>query len=184
MIDEKAMTLAVDFRGQSSLVGWLASEKLHGVRAYWDGSQLWSRAGLEIDAPKWFTCDLPDCFLDGEIHAGRGVGHGNANTAYKVAMTAVVQGGKWWDVVGMDNHPIRFTPFDAPGIVGEWLERISFIPEDFRIAFSIIRDPRHLVEYMLALRAVNAEGAMFRNPDEIGYHAGRTGGLIRWKFQE
>ena len=26
--------------------GWLMSEKLDGVRCYWDGMKLWSRGGL------------------------------------------------------------------------------------------------------------------------------------------
>ncbi len=187
MINETQMTLATDFRGQSSLVGWIASEKLNGCRAYWDGKQFWSREGNWVAAPHWLTRDLPDCHLDGEIHAGRGVGHGNNNAGYKVAMTAVVQGGKWWDEIGPDGLPIRFTAFDAPTIDGDWAFRhlaASIVQELDVVKSAVIRDPRHLVEYMLTLRSVNAEGAMFRNPDEIGYHAGRTGSLLRWKFQE
>ena len=163
------------------MVGFYASEKLNGCRAYWDGERFWTREGRAIDAPAWFTKDLPKIHLDGEIHAGRGAGRGNDNTGYKVAMTAVVQGGDWWDKTDM-GEKIRFTTFDVPELSGSWLSRMLRgvgVPD---LRWEQIQDPKHLVEYMMELRRVGAEGAMFRNPDEIGYHAGRTGSLLRWKF--
>jgi DNA ligase-1 len=190
MTSEKDMTLAVDFTGQSSLIGWFASEKLNGVRAYWDGSSFWSRAGKRIEAPDWLTKDLPKIHLDGEIHAGRGTGTCNNNTGYICAMTAVVQGGKWWNKIGNDGMAIRFTAFDgkfycAPPDSASWNWRVGCIRRlgiEIDIPFEKIRDSKHLAEYMIDLHAKGAEGAMFRNPDEIGYHAGRTGALLRWKF--
>jgi len=182
MINEKQMTLAVDWVGQSSLIGWWASEKLNGCRAVWDGKDLWTREGRRIKAPKWFTKDFPNFMLDGEICAGRGHGVGNNNSAYKVAMTAVVHGGKWFGSHWTDKG-IHFTPFDAPNAAGTWIERYATIPKHLsHVPAFRIENPRHLVEYMMTLRRLGAEGAMFRNPDEIGYHAGRTGSLLRWKF--
>ncbi len=48
------------------------SEKYDGVRAYWDGKQLVTRAGNTIHAPEWFTLGWPTEPLDGELWAGRG----------------------------------------------------------------------------------------------------------------
>ena len=45
--------------------GWLASEKLDGVRAYWDGR----RQGKKLNAPQCFTKNLPNFALDGELYA-------------------------------------------------------------------------------------------------------------------
>jgi ATP-dependent DNA ligase len=39
--------------------GWWMSEKLDGVRAYWDGKQLLSRLGNPLAAPDWFTQRFP-----------------------------------------------------------------------------------------------------------------------------
>lgn len=51
---------------------WI-SEKLDGVRAFWDGRQLWSRRGKVWNAPAWFLAQLPpDLPLDGELWIGRG----------------------------------------------------------------------------------------------------------------
>ena len=48
--------------------GWLISEKLDGVRAYWDGRTLWSRYGNPLKPPRWVLSKLPiDIALDGEL---------------------------------------------------------------------------------------------------------------------
>ena len=39
-----------EFKDQN-VSGWLASEKLDGVRAYWDGENLLSRQGKKLNAP-------------------------------------------------------------------------------------------------------------------------------------
>lgn len=50
----------------------LVSEKLDGVRAYWDGQVLRTRSGHVIAAPDWFTQALPaHQALDGELWMGR-----------------------------------------------------------------------------------------------------------------
>src|SRR5579863_836721 len=51
--------------------GWWLSEKLDGVRAYWDGRQFVSRQGNLFHAPDWFVAGLPDEALDGELWLGR-----------------------------------------------------------------------------------------------------------------
>src|SRR5262249_53879808 len=80
--------------------GWYLSEKLDGMRAYWDGgitrgmscyevpfanvekdgryvtppkaTGLWTRYGKPIQAPLWFLDELPKFPLDGELTMGRG----------------------------------------------------------------------------------------------------------------
>src|SRR3954451_19278635 len=51
--------------------GWLMSEKLDGVRAFWDGKQFWSRLGNLFHAPDWFLAGLPAEPLDGELWIDR-----------------------------------------------------------------------------------------------------------------
>lgn len=45
---------------------WI-SEKLDGVRAYWNGKNLISRQGNIFNAPQWFSNGFPDIPLDGEL---------------------------------------------------------------------------------------------------------------------
>jgi hypothetical protein len=53
--------------------GWHVSEKMDGVRGIFHGTRLLSRNGHDFKPPAWFTAGLPDCRLDGEIFAGRGM---------------------------------------------------------------------------------------------------------------
>ena len=49
---------------------WI-SEKLDGVRAYWDGKNLISRQGNIFNCPAWFSQAFPDTPLDGELWIDR-----------------------------------------------------------------------------------------------------------------
>lgn len=50
---------------------YFLSEKLDGVRAYWDGRYLRSRGGNTFSAPQWFLDSLPNTPMDGELWGGR-----------------------------------------------------------------------------------------------------------------
>ncbi len=81
---------------------WI-SEKLDGVRAYWDGKQLVSRQGNRYPAPAWFTAPLPDSPLYGELWLGRG----------KFAqLSGLVRRQSPAD---SDWQDIRYMVFDLPG---------------------------------------------------------------------
>ncbi len=52
--------LAKKYEGDSmDPAGWWMSEKLDGVRAYFDGKNFYSRQGNRFCAPAWFSADLP-----------------------------------------------------------------------------------------------------------------------------
>ncbi len=51
--------------------GWLMSEKLDGIRAYWNGAQLLTRKGKKIHIPKYFSKNFPPFALDGELWTKR-----------------------------------------------------------------------------------------------------------------
>lgn len=51
---------------------YLLSEKLDGVRGYWDGKELLTRSGHPLDAPEFFTKNFPPFALDGELWTKRG----------------------------------------------------------------------------------------------------------------
>jgi len=52
--------------------GWLISEKLDGVRCFWNGTTMYSRNKNEFYPPEWFTDQLPkDLALDGELWTKR-----------------------------------------------------------------------------------------------------------------
>jgi len=64
--------LATKFHDDIVIEHYWVSEKLDGVRGYWNGKQLISRQGNVFPAPAWFTADFPDQALDGELWIARG----------------------------------------------------------------------------------------------------------------
>lgn len=90
------LMLSKTSKGTEDIAGWYLSEKLDGMRCFWDGgvsrdvpidevpwsnlgkgtsataTGLWSRYANPIYAPDWFLNSLPACPLDGELYAGRG----------------------------------------------------------------------------------------------------------------
>ncbi|RJG04647.1 DNA ligase [Noviherbaspirillum cavernae] len=65
------LLLAQTYSDKHDLAHYLVSEKLDGVRAYWDGRNLRFRSGRLIHAPAWFTAQFPAHALDGELWMGR-----------------------------------------------------------------------------------------------------------------
>ncbi len=65
------LLLAQSYSENHDLAHYLVSEKLDGVRAYWDGKNLKFRSGKPIHAPAWFTAQFPAHALDGELWMAR-----------------------------------------------------------------------------------------------------------------
>ena len=91
--------------------GFLVSEKLDGVRAQWDGRRLRFRSGREITPPAWFTAELPDVALDGELWMGRGRFDAVSATVRRASADATA-----W-------RSVRWMLFDLPGAPGGFAER-------------------------------------------------------------
>jgi DNA ligase-1 len=68
-----ALLLARVAGPQVAVERYLVSEKLDGVRAFWDGERLRFRSGAPLAAPDWFVHALPaQQALDGELWLARG----------------------------------------------------------------------------------------------------------------
>ena len=70
--DSIPLLLAETDHGQADVSLYLISEKLDGVRAFWDGQVLRTRKGNLINTPAWFVSGFPAHPLDGELWIGRG----------------------------------------------------------------------------------------------------------------
>ncbi len=64
--------LANIYRKNIDVQNYLVSEKLDGVRAYWDGEKLISREGNVFNAPRWFLEGFPREHFEGELWISRG----------------------------------------------------------------------------------------------------------------
>src|SRR5262249_19015200 len=110
------LLLAETWDGTADPTGWWLSEKLHGVRAFWDGKQFISRQGNLYHAPEWFSAGLPNVPLDGELWLGR--------KAFQRTVSIVRRQDR-------SDHwkEIRFVVFDAPGLDKAFEQRMEFVKE-------------------------------------------------------
>ena len=91
---------------------WI-SEKLDGVRGRWDGRRLWTRGGLPVQAPAWFTAGWPETAMDGELWLGRG----RFEEASSLVRNPPADDAAW--------RAMRFVVFDLPGHGGRFGERVA-----------------------------------------------------------
>lgn len=161
--------------GTAAVSGWLMSEKLDGVRGYWDGKRLWSKNGSLFQPPEAFLVGLPPFALEGELWGGRG----------NFEMTAAVvkrQGDPAW--LGL-----RLGVFDVPQAPGGFSKRIAsasawFAAHPSAHAFVIpqqpVRDRDALENELKRLERIGGEGLIVRDP-EAPYLAGRSPEILKVK---
>jgi DNA ligase-1 len=100
------------YRPGSEVSDYWVSEKYDGVRGYWTGTQLLTRAGNAIAAPAWFTAGWPSTPMDGELWAGRG----QFNQAVSTVRQEHADDAAW--------RAMRYMVFDLPAHGGSFTERL------------------------------------------------------------
>jgi DNA ligase-1 len=161
--------------------GWLMSEKLDGMRALWDGKHLHTRGGSIIDAPKWFTKNLPPFPVDGELFAGRE----GFQTVVSVARSHGVDKG-WSE--------IKYAMFDAPDKTSPAVDRLEKIrswtrenPSDHAYAIRQIKckDKKQLDKFLEHITELGGEGVMLRAPQSKYEEGKRSRNLLKVRnFQD
>jgi DNA ligase-1 len=107
---EPPLLLAHPWDHLTDLAGWWMSEKLDGVRAYWDGSRFISRLGNEYRAPDWFVDGFPAEPLDGELWLDRQMFQRTVSIVRRHDAS-----DKWKE--------ITYVVFDAPALVAPFEQR-------------------------------------------------------------
>src|SRR5438876_4453476 len=137
------LLLAESWDNATDLSDWWMSEKLDGVRAYWDGKQFLSRQGNLYHAPAWFIDGLPQVPLDGELWIDR----------KKFQRTVSIV--RRQDKSGLWNE-VRFLVFDAPAATGGFEDRLAFLKDALaKGAAKFARQHAH--ERCKSLEALRAE---------------------------
>ncbi|MBU2279742.1 MAG: DNA ligase [Gammaproteobacteria bacterium] len=155
---------------------WI-SEKLDGVRAFWNGQQLMTRGGQIIAAPAWFVADFPNTALDGELWMARN----QFAATFSIVSKHIAVDSEW--------QQMRYFIFELPNAAGTFTERINamqaiiqqqnsrylaVIPQ-FRIA-----DQASLLAKLKKLETQGAEGLMLHHQDAL-YKTGRSSDLLKLK---
>jgi len=175
------MMLAHNYVDQE-IIGWHMSEKLDGIRAYWDGERFYSRTGKNITAPKAFLDRMPrDITLDGELYAGRG----NFNiTSSIVRKTKNIE--KYTDD-WLDN--ITYCVFDTPE-KSEWPfeRRLAYMYEKVGTKYknveivrhTIVKKEKQMYDELERVTKLDGEGLMLRKYESTYEHK-RSKNLLKVK---
>lgn len=131
-----ALMLAKNWQAGLDASVYLVSEKLDGVRAYWDGKVLRFKSGNPIAAPAWFIAALPKTALDGELWMGR---HSFDRLSGIVRRNVPVD-TEWREV--------RYMVFDLPGAAGTFAERSTRL--EALLEISMIDWLRPVAQFRLA----------------------------------
>jgi DNA ligase-1 len=174
------LLLAHAWDNEQDLTGWLMSEKLDGVRAYWTGEGFLSRQGNTFYAPAWFTKGLPKVPLDGELWIGR------KQFQRTVSIVRRQDAGELW-------RQVLYVVFDAPQARGPFEERRSVMAEAARedrcpfvrvLYQAICQGTDDLRKELDRIESLGGEGLMLRQPGSI-YETGRSHTLLKVKrFQD
>ncbi len=170
------LILLTPYQADMDINGWLMSEKLDGVRAYWDGQQLYSRKGNKLAAPDWFISKLPPFELDGELWIKQG--------QFEQVLSIVSRNEPHTGWQGI-NYNIFEVP-NAPGGLAERLNKLrqylnSQPLKHLRIIPQIICINKNQLDAQLKqVELKGGEGLVLRNP-QSQYETGRSLNALKVK---
>lgn len=151
------------------------SEKLDGVRAYWDGQDLRFRSGRPIAAPAWFVSGLPAVPLDGELWLGRGRFEALSGLVRREAADE-----RGW-------RQVRYLAFDLPGQPGRFEQRLqrlqalvaaAGVPHLKVVPQFRVENRAELAATLARVLAAGGEGLMLHRADAY-WQAGRADAILK-----
>ena len=163
------------YRNQD-ISGWVMSEKLDGIRGYWNGKRLVTKKGYAIHAPDYFMRHFPPFALDGELWIRRG--------AFEEVQSIV-----------LDDHPgnswkkVTYNIFEVPGAEGNLTQRLHKVKKWFYehpnrfvkiIPQKRCPDRKALKQYLEEIVQNGGEGVIVKDPS-LRYFSGRSGKILKVK---
>jgi DNA ligase-1 len=173
---ELALQKPKAYRGDEKIANWFMSEKLDGIRGFWDGKKLYTRKGVIINPPPWFVRDYPPFELDGELWSDR--------KSFEFIQSTVMKkkpSGDW--------EKITFNIFEVPNAGGDFPSRLQKAKDWFaghnnttaRIIPQIIcKDKEHLMAFLNKIESQGGEGVIIKDP-KVNYHGGRSPHVLKVK---
>ncbi len=164
------------YDNNKNVVGWVMSEKLDGIRGFWNGEQLISRGGNPINVPSWFTKNYPPFSIDGELWTKRG----DFETISSIVRNK--NSNQRWKKI---THQI----FEVPNQSGGLPDRLAILQQFLDnnpespiriIKQSLITDQQQLPAFLEAVVADKGEGVVVRNPN-TEYQTGRLSSALKVK---
>lgn len=175
-----ALMLARVYEAKVDVSQYWVSEKLDGVRGFWDGDALRTRAGYPISAPDWFTENWPDFAMDGELW----IGPGRFEEVSGIVRSESASEEQW--------RRVRFMVFDLPHHSGTFTERLDHmqttLPQHNIAWLQVIRqfrvaDTETLDKILAEITASGGEGLMLHHQN-ARYQSGRSDSILKYKLYQ
>lgn len=154
------------------------SEKLDGIRGYWNGHTLYSRHGNKIKHPSIFTQDLPNIALDGEIW----LGYGKFET-----LMSIFNSSKKEREYEIEWDDMKYMIFDLPDSKEPLEVRMTELKNlhlksnrHMIVPRQQCQDLQHLNHYMETILSLGGEGVILNQP-KSKYISGRTDTVLKVK---
>ncbi|SMB87122.1 DNA ligase-1 [Pasteurella testudinis DSM 23072] len=169
-----ALMLLEVYQGQA-LDGWMMSEKLDGVRGFWNGKQLISRNGNPFNPPAYFIERFPPFAIDGELFSQRG------EFELISSITRTFEDMGW--------HKLKLHVFDVPNADGDLPQRLQqlrdYLQQNPSTHIEIIqqipiKNKQHAENFLAEIEALGGEGIVVRNP-HIPYQHQRSSQILKFK---
>ncbi len=172
------LQLANHYHSEITLNDYWVSEKLDGVRAYWNGKHFVSKQGHVYRAPEWFLAGLPDFPLDGELWLDRG----RFDLLSGIVRKQQPLDEEW--------RLVTYQVFDLPDAGGDFDARLKLLKDYFQqhdtppwlylVPQFKVKDQADLNLLLKAVVDQNGEGLMLHK-GVSHYHAGRDDDLLKLK---
>ncbi|MFT5702782.1 MAG: DNA ligase-1 [Rickettsiales bacterium] len=168
--------LANIYHSGIDLENYLISEKLDGVRVYFDGQNLISKRGNIYNAPKWFTQNFPKEVFEGELWIGKG----------KFAEASGIVRRK---IPDEEWKRIRLMIFDLPNHQGTFFERYESMknlviksPSKYLqlVDQFKVKDEKELMDLLDDVVKNGGEGLMLHDRNSF-YEAKRNDAIMKLK---
>ncbi len=169
------LLLSKAYHSDIAIEDYWISEKLDGVRAYWDGANLISRQGHTFNAPQWFTAPLPNLALDGELWIKR-------NQFDKVSGLVRRRNSSNWQSIKymIFDLPNSKAPFDSRVKTMVAITQISKAPHFQAIKQFKLKTHQQLMLKLDDIIHLGGEGLMLHKGSSY-YKSGRSNDLLKLK---
>ncbi len=178
LLNLNALTLqkALIYKDQN-ISGWLMSEKLDGIRAYWDGKKLVTRQDKVFHPPASFIKNFPPFELDGELWSKRG----DFENVQSIVLDEISE-TPW--------EQITYNIFEVPHAKGDFLSRLEkaqiYITQNNLSHVRIIEQKichtkKQLDEFLKNIIAKGGEGVMIKDGSK-DYFEGRSNSVLKVKL--
>lgn len=157
------------------VTGWVMSEKLDGIRGYWDGKQLFTRQNRILTPSHYFIKDFPPFAIDGELFS-------QPNQFEQIFSIVRSQKDKGWE-------KLKLYVFDVPNAEGNLFERLAKLEnyltknpsQHIEIIKQIpIQSTQHIQDFLQSVEQKQGEGVVLRNPN-APYENKRSNQILKLK---